>query len=389
MATIGRRIGMCRLWPTRRTFGALAWGLAIVALLITPGTAGAVATETQARPCVSWTSTVPPSPGTMDNELFGVAALSACNVWAVGIYRNDNRQLLSLAEHWNGTSWKVVSTPNPGTTINFLRAVSAYSPSNVWAVGNTESGPLILHWNGNKWLHVGSPSTGSLSGVDAASATSTWAVGNSAGHKALILHWNGKKWSRVASPSPGTGSLLDAVTATSPSSAWAVGAFNSGTASKTLILHWTGKRWERAVSPNPSGTVTEVDLQGVAATSGSNVWAVGAYNTDTSQKTIIVHWNGRVWRQASSPSPGPEPDLFGVAATSADSAWAVGWYKAGSADKTLIEHWNGRAWKQMASPNPGIGGILSSVAATSASNVWAVGNFSTGGPTKVFAIHCC
>jgi hypothetical protein len=55
----------------------------------------------------------------------------------------------------------------------------------------------------------------------------------------------------------------------------------------------------------------------VSASSASNAWAVGTYNTDTSQKTIIVRWNGHTWKQVPNPSPGPEPSLSGVAAASA------------------------------------------------------------------------
>jgi hypothetical protein len=379
---------------TRRPLWALAAPLA-TALLIPPAIAAAPAAGAQAPPCQSWTSTLPPSPGAGDNEFFGVTALSACNVWAVGNYHAVvGGPLLSLAEHWNGTSWKVVPTPDPGTSTNFLRAVSAFSASDVWAVGHADNSTLILHWNGTAWARMRSPSPGTsndLNGVDVVSATSAWAVGevsdSSSTQKTLILRWNGMNWSQVTSPAPGTGSVLGAVTATSAGNAWAVGDSFTGTAGKTLILRWNGTKWAQAASPNPSGPVTEMTLAGVAATSTSNAWAVGTYNTGTGQKTIIVRWNGHTWTQVSSPNSDPEPSLSGVAATSASNAWAVG--TAGSVDKTLIERWNGSAWKQVASPSPGTSSGLAGVAATSASNVWAVGDFSNGGATQVFAIHCC
>src|SRR5690348_970974 len=342
---------MSRRWLTRRTLWALTSLLATAALFITPRPAGAAA-GVAAPPCRSWTSTLPPSPGAGDNEFFGVTVLSACNVWAVGAYRmTATSPLLSLAEHWNGTAWKVVPTPNPGTSINFLRAVSAFSASNVWAVGHADDSTLILHWNGTAWKQVPSPSPGvgnDLSGVDAVSATSAWAVGeftdSGSRQKTLVLRWNGTKWSQVASPAPGNDSALNAVTATSAGNAWAVGDFFTGTAGKTLILRWNGTKWAQAASPNPAGPVTEMILDGVAATSAGNAWAVGTYNTSTSQKTIIVRWNGRTWKQVPNPSPGQEPRLLGVAAASASNAWAVGDYRAGSAGKSLIMHWNGHAW---------------------------------------------
>src|SRR5215470_3798380 len=165
---------MARQWLTRRALWALAAPLATAALLIAAGTAGTRAARAPAPPCQSWTSTLPPSPGSGDNEFFGVTALSACDVWAVGNYRAvPTGPLLSLAEHWNGTAWKVVPTPDPGTSINFLRAVSAFSASNVWAVGHADDSTLILHWNGTAWAQKPSPSPGvgnDLSGVDVVSA---------------------------------------------------------------------------------------------------------------------------------------------------------------------------------------------------------------------------
>ena len=78
--------------------------------------------------------------------------------------------------------------------------------------------------------------------------------------------------------------------------------------------------------------------------------------------------------------------------SSATNAWAVGRYRANSLDKTLIIHWNGRAWKQVGSPSADGDSLLTGVAASSASNVWAVGEFrvnNTNAPLQVLALHCC
>ena len=50
---------------------------------------------------------------TVENVLNGVAAVSSNDVWAVGFWV-DGLQRRTLAEHWDGTSWTVVSTPYPG-----------------------------------------------------------------------------------------------------------------------------------------------------------------------------------------------------------------------------------------------------------------------------------
>src|ERR1035441_6029985 len=77
----------------------------------------------------------------------------------------------------------------------------------------------------------------------------------------------------------------------------------------------------------PAGFSTSGYLGGVAATSASSAWAVGARaDADGNSKPVILRWNGTAWKQVPSPDLGPPvpAGLDGVAATSADSAWAVG-----------------------------------------------------------------
>jgi hypothetical protein len=56
-------------------------------------------------------------------------------------------------------------------------------------------------------------------------------------------------------------------------------------------------------------------LSGIAATSSSDVWAVG---------DRIEHWDGRHWVVAPSPKLPALHGLSSVVAVSADEAWAVG-----------------------------------------------------------------
>src|SRR5215475_8019113 len=300
---------------SRRTGLALAAPLACLALLITPALAGAGMAQAKAASCSSRGSAKPPNPGSFDNRLLAVTVLSACNVWAVGEYANNGAGLdRTLAEHWNGHSWKVLPTPDPGD-VNLLTGVSAVSPGNVWAVGHTDGKSLILHWNGRKWARVSSPSPGSIAdlfGVVAVSASSVWAVGVTeppgSPDQTLILHWNGKKWAHVTSPAPGDSSNLDAVTAVSAGNVWAVGDYSSGGSDKTLVLHWNGRKWARHASPNPTGTVTSIQLNGVSAASAGNAWAVGNYLSGSLQKTFTMRWNGSAWKLVKSPSPGQDPN---------------------------------------------------------------------------------
>jgi len=100
-------------------------------------------------------------------QLNGIAAVSATDVWAVGYYDNNGSHS-TLTEQWNGTSWNVVSSPNPGQDYNFLNSVVTVSATDVWAVGFycdsvcTYPLTLIEQWNGSTWDIVPSPNPPSI-----------------------------------------------------------------------------------------------------------------------------------------------------------------------------------------------------------------------------------
>ena len=238
---------------------------------------------------------------------------------------------------------------------------------------------------------------GLLEAVSARSASDAWAVGfgpASGTPASLVLHWGGARWRRVASPSPGgpSGSTdLFGVSATSASNAWAVGEFQTASGpAKTLVLHWDGARWRQVASPNPGGAFGGA-LVAVSAVSRANAWAVGEFQTRSGPKTLVLHWNGARWRQVASPSPGVQGELSGISTVSGADAWAVGNYTTSSfTEKTLVLHWDGTRWRQVASPSPGgtHGSFLSGISARSASDAWAVGHYNTPAITqKTLVLH--
>jgi hypothetical protein len=97
-------------------------------------------------------TTPTPDPGELVSTSFtGIAAVSANDIVAVGtISGSTSNEAATLIEKWNGTSWSIVSSPSPGTGENFLHAVTALSDGTVVTVGtqeNTGTGvntPLIL-----------------------------------------------------------------------------------------------------------------------------------------------------------------------------------------------------------------------------------------------------
>jgi hypothetical protein len=200
---------------------------------------------------VSWS--IVPSPNvhgaTASSILLSMTAITATDIWAVGFAQATPTSVVqTLTEHWNGARWLIVPSPNafPGVYDNQLESVSAVSSNDVWAVGfyqkpppmPTPSRTLIEHWNGSSWSIVPSPNLhpgvldNGLLGVTAIAANDIWAVGffDVAANisQTLTVHWDGSSWKIVPSPNvqPGTtGDVLVGVAAISTNDIWAVGNY--------------------------------------------------------------------------------------------------------------------------------------------------------------------
>lgn len=163
----------------------------------------------------SWRLVSNPNPGTTDNQLQGVVALSANDAWAVGSYENKfGVGNSTLIEHWNGKQWQVVPSPSPGSNYNALTSVAATRPDDIWAVGTFSSNSSTLDG------------------------------------EALVEHWNGKLWSVIQNPRGSDQVSLQAITALSANDIWAVGSKNGGTTPVTYQLNSGSQNPSMAVQKN-------------------------------------------------------------------------------------------------------------------------------------------
>ena len=331
-----------------------------------------------------WTVISSPNQGTKDNQLLGVAPVSSSSIWAVGNYNAGpyTMSLRTLAEHWNGSRWSIVSTPNAATgsgDYDSLQGVAAVSTGNVWAVGYSGNvnafadKTLIEHWNGSAWSLVHSPNpytTQDLYGVAAVSANDIWAVGEGFsyspyGYHTLTEHWNGTAWSEVESPGY---VALRGVTAVASTNVWAVGG--------SQILHWDGTSWSIVPSPQPPCCGNGYELRAVAAVSANNIWAVGYEEVASGEgyvyDPLIEHWDGSSWQLAPGANPNAgTTSLYGVSALSSTGVWAVGV----TLGLSFVEQWNGTQWARMSSPNPSTtqDSLQAATALPASGDVWAVG----------------
>jgi len=116
-------------------------------------------------------------------------------------------------------------------------------------------------------------------------------------------------------------------------------------------------------------------LNGVAATSANNVWAVG--DGLDSEVAVLLHWNGRRWTCAVGPrlGIGNDPYFHAVSASSANNAWA-----AGGVSQAVMLHWNGHTWKRVMIPQgqASIIGWRGVAVIPQSGHAWAVGSTNTG-----------
>ena len=300
-----------------------------------------------------WSVVTSPNVGTSGDSLTAVSAISPSDVWVVGTYPDTSDIVQTLTEHWNGSNWSVVVSPNVGTYYNYINGVSAISSNDVWAVGEyyNSSGnyqTLTEHWDGAIWSVVTSPNVGTsgnyLTAVSAISPSNVWVVGDyidtSGNPQTLSEHWDGSSWSVVTSPNVGTtDNELHGVTAISSSDVWTVGSYYNGTFNQTLTEHWNGSSW--SVVPTPSPGPTNSYLLGVSAISSNDVWAVGDNGSVGSSSTLVEHWNGNSWIAVPNPNPGASYNyLSGVTAISSNDVWAVGDNGSGGPTYTLVEHYS-------------------------------------------------
>jgi hypothetical protein len=321
----------------------------------------------------AWSLVTSPSNGN-SNTLYDTTCTPASDCWAVGnylAYPGGYPTPQTLIEHWNGSSWSIVSSPNSsGTENNSLSGIACTSASNCWAVGSytyydngfpfpsPHTQALIEYWDGAAWSTVASPNINPLSAVACPSASDCWAVGSD------IARWNGNSWSTY-----GSGGSLKSITCLSGSDCWAVG--------NALIEHWNGTSWVVFPEPRENEEGNPDYLAAVSCASSSDCWAVGTVVTgEETSETLTEHWDGSLWSIVYSPSPAAESSSFNsVNCRSASNCWAVGSYFDGTSTQTLTEHWDGAFWTIVGSPSPSSRqNRLYSVTCPSSSFCWTVGD---------------
>jgi hypothetical protein len=313
----------------------------------------------------------------VDPVLSGVSCPTAGFCEAVGSYSNGSAGVL-LAEIWNGTSWTMQSVPAPaGSTSLAFFAVSCTSATFCEAVGLSSSGsgdaPLAEVWDGTSWQvqSVPGPAGQSIENLHGVSCTSATFC-EAVGSPSFADTWNGTSWAQQSLPA--SVSSVSCVSASFCAAAGSAGTSGSAT--------WDGTSWTAQPVPAPSGA-SGATLHAVSCTSAQVCEAVGEFQATVSGGVFLSlaeAWNGTSWSVQSAPSPAGVSfaTLNGVSCPADGSCEAGGQFgqTPESTDlQALAEAWNGSSWalQDAAAPPGATTNGLSGVSCVTADFCEAVG----------------
>lgn len=316
----------------------------------------------------SWTGQDTPFPADQSGgpgtdgtaELRGIKCVSAAFCMGTGDYINTAGARETLAETWNGSTWSIIQTVNPGPSTNQLNSVACTTVTNCIATGYYQNSagtnfPLAERWNGASWqqLAAGSITGGRLLGVSCTSANACTAVGFT-GSNPLAERWNGASWKTQPVPKPsGASSLkLTGVRCVSGSLCFAVGAtgnMQAATPSGSAVAErWNGTGWHILGVPSAAGA-TASELNAISCTAANACYAAGddyqpgqPYWPDTFP--LVEYWNGSTWSVQATPfvnfDGGVGNSLLGISCISATACEAAGQYVS---DNSLVAFAMGRS----------------------------------------------
>jgi hypothetical protein len=202
------------------------------------------------------------------DQLNALAAVSANNIWAVGVYdvalnphkpktAGEYRSRL-LTEHWNGKKWTVASTrptlpgygqeDSPIAEEDILTSLAAAPSGAVLGLAD----PLLSDasfTNPLWWLHVSTwrpdkslPHLRQPTAITITSQQDAWVFGDNSTASTLkpvpAAHWDGNHWLPTQLPALGT---VIAAAASAPNNVWVAGTLKptTGNSSQNWMFHYT------------------------------------------------------------------------------------------------------------------------------------------------------
>jgi len=352
-----------------------------------------------------WEPSFPPNPGDGHNALHSVSAASAADAWAAG-YFLDGSESLTMAVHWDGSSWQSTPTPSPKPPGDVgakcaLLAIEVVGPGDVWAAGyKTIQHPqdgvvgtqlLVMRWDGNEWSEVPAPVTpkggtgGRVRDILAIGSDDIWFFGtfnflDGEHHSGMAMHWDGSGFTLHPTPNvhPVANHNLSASRA-ADGRLWVVGMGTAegfdGTFPYVLRGEADGSGWSIV------GSWHERDYTGlhtVAAFGDDDVWiGMAERNNYTFVAYIFMHWDGDSWTEVPVPDPFHAPRL---AARASDEIYSGG--------TNSLLRWDGQDWSIVDTFDGVNEPLFNGVSLAPDGSLFGAGRFRFGNPT-VHTLAAC
>jgi hypothetical protein len=263
--------------------------------------------------------------------------------------------------------WRIVKTIGPDAGVTYMSSILATGRRDAWATAASCPavcpGPasfLVEHWNGRRWKEVLPPAEQAAEGVvavalGASSARNAWLF-NSRPDNATALHWNGATWRKRAIPGwvvrlnlSGTYAVTPVLFGSADMWVFSLGQRSFSARTRYSAARYDGHRW--TASPLPAIP----DL--VSAVSRNDIWVLGTPRNLT-RTTVLMHWNGRSWRERSVPRAhvphGASEFTPGILALGPRDVWLTRSIQKGlsGAETLYLLHWNGKSWRRVHPPFP-------------------------------------
>jgi hypothetical protein len=346
----------------KRVLGACFLALLFLATTLSPARA---AEDTGWR--IAYTS-----PGFPGDRFEDVVATGVDSAWAVGTAPCCNEADQMLIGRWDGTQWQVVTPPKPppGTRYPSVFRVGASSDTDVWVFGaGADTSRFGSHWDGASWTTTDFGSDFEIYDAVVPAPNDAWVVGTSwdgSKETAVAQHFDGSAWTTI--PMPGVAERLSGVAA---NDVWAIGRTADY---KPITMRWNGRSWRMVALPklalDPGVSAHPGDI---LALGHDDVWATAVLGKDEGvwPGPVLMHWNGRRWRQVKIDAPADS--LYRLAPDGKGGLWIVSGLV--HAHPYLLHYSEGMVTRQLAPAEPGTTpGIESIVPVPGTRALWAVGS---------------
>ena len=311
----------------------------------------------------SWTVQSVPLPTGGSGGIFADAScVTSSECYAVGDWNSSSSidTQAPLAEVWDGTAWSVLTATEPkGLEATGLGSVSCSASSACTATGGVagegDGDSFVERWNGTSWKLQSTPlppgeTGGGVGTVSCPAANDCVALGDAEDSASdvqvgLAEVWDGKVWSSQPSPdAPAGENVLVATSCPSTSTCTAVGEYVD-TAGQTVPLaeRWNGKTWSVQLTDQSP----YADLDGTSCASTSLCVAVGGFQSDGTNVPLVEEWSGGKWRFESTPKLKGNQGAVLTARVVPVAGIVHGGRRLRErrgVNVTLAERWNGRKW---------------------------------------------